>query len=104
VKTPPSSGPAIEAIPYIAPMMPVKTGLFSNGTLYAIITNAPLKIPAEPTPAIARPTISATDEGAAPHSALPISKMKIETRKTVLILKNVYSFPKNNCSAQVVNR
>lgn len=68
------------------------------------MTSAPLKIPAEPTPAMALPTIKATDDGAAPHTADPISKMKIETKKTVLILKNVYSFPKNSCSAHVVSR
>jgi hypothetical protein len=35
----------------------------------------PEKIPAEPTPAIARPTIRLAEEGAAPHSALPTSKV-----------------------------
>ena len=39
------------------------------------ITNAPEKSPAAPLPAIARPTISITDETAVAHIKLPNSNM-----------------------------
>jgi len=54
-----------------------------------MITRAPEKIPAEPTPAIARPTINAADDGAAPQTADPTSKIKIDTKYTVLMEKKV---------------
>src|SRR4051812_25324648 len=69
-----------------------------------MITRAPENIPADPTPATARPTIRALDVGAEPHTADPTSKIKMAVKKTVLILKNVYSFPKNSCRAHVVKR
>ena len=53
------------------------------------MTRAPQKMPAEPTPAIARPTINAEDVGAAPHSAEPTSKMKIEIKYIILMEKKV---------------
>jgi hypothetical protein len=49
------------------------------------MTNAPEKIPADPMPAIARPTMSALEVGAAPQTAEPISKMAIAVRYTYLI-------------------
>jgi len=49
--------------------------------------NAPEKMPAASSPAIARPTMSAVDEGAAPHISEPISKQVIASRKTSLMLK-----------------
>lgn len=65
---------------------------------------APEKIPADPTPAIARPIIKAAELGAAPQMALPISKMTSAVKYTHLIEKKVYSFPKNSWNAQVVRR
>ena len=44
-----------------------------------IITD-PEKIPAEPSPAIARPRINAVEFGAAPQTADPISKTPIAAR------------------------
>lgn len=55
------------------------------GTVYAIITKAPENNPAEPTPAIARPTMSVTEFGAAPQMADPISKIPIEIKNVHLI-------------------
>lgn len=60
--------------------MPVKIGLLTKGTAYAMMTRAPEKIPADPTPAIARPMMRATEVGAAPQTTEPISKMKIADR------------------------
>lgn len=80
VNTPPSSGPATDAIPYIAPKNPVNIGRFRRGTEYAMIIKAPEKIPADPIPAMARPMINAVEFGAAPQMALPTSKIKIAVR------------------------
>jgi hypothetical protein len=65
---------------------------------------APEKIPADPTPAIARPMIKAAELGAAPQMALPISKMTRAIKKTHLMEKKVYSLPKKSWNAQVVRR
>lgn len=50
---------------------------------------APENIPADPRPAIARPTIRASEVGAAPQTAEPISKIVIAIKKTHLIGKKV---------------
>ena len=49
-----------------------------------MITVAPEKIPAEPSPAMARPTINAVEVGAAPQTADPISKSAMALKKTIL--------------------
>lgn len=69
------NGPATDAMPYIPPIIPMYAGLFLNGTVFATIKMAPLKIPAAPTPAIARPIISAVEFGATPQTSDPSSKM-----------------------------
>lgn len=46
---------------------------------------APVKIPDDPKPEIARPIISVVELGAAPDSAEPTSKKKIPERKTHLV-------------------
>ena len=61
-------------------MKPVKMGRLWRGTVKAMMINAPAKMPAEPTPAIARPTIRALDVGAAPQIADPSSKRKMAIR------------------------
>jgi hypothetical protein len=48
---------------------------------------APEKIPAHPNPAIARPTISAFESGAAPHIKEPSSNTPIAARKVHFKLK-----------------
>jgi hypothetical protein len=47
-----------------------------------MIISDPEKTPAEPRPAIARPIMKAVELGAAPHTADPISKRAMATRKT----------------------
>ena len=51
-----------------------------SGTIEMIIIIPPENIPAEPKPAIARPTMNAIEFGAAPQSADPISNTKTEIR------------------------
>jgi len=60
--------------------IPVKIGLFTRGTEYAMMTRAPEKIPADPIPAMARPMMRATEVGAAPQTTEPTSKMNIADR------------------------
>ena len=62
--------------PYIAPISPEYIGLLTRGTAYAIMTRAPENIPADPTPATARPMIKATEVGAAPQ----MTTMMLSTR------------------------
>lgn len=45
----------------------------------------PAITPAEPAPAIARPIMRALEDGAEPHTAEPISKRAIATRKIVRV-------------------
>jgi hypothetical protein len=50
-------------------------------------------MPAAPTPAMARPTMSASELGAAPQMTLPTSKMMMETRKVILSGKYLNALP-----------
>lgn len=74
------SGPATEASPYIAPTIPTYIGRRTRGTVREIMITPPLKTPADPRPAIARPTIKAFDVGAAPQISEPSSKSAIAER------------------------
>jgi hypothetical protein len=74
------SGPATDAIPYILPKRAPYFALFSSGTEQAMIMKLPAKMPAEPTPAIARPMINAVEFGAAPQMSEPTSKITMETK------------------------
>lgn len=103
VKAPPISGPATDAIPYMAPIKPVYMGRFVTGTEYVMtatllspisqqhmpginsLIRAPLEIPAEPNPAMALPQIKAVEFGATPQTNEPSSKIPIARRKTHLI-------------------
>lgn len=47
----------------------------------------PDMMPADPSPAMARPMMKAGEVGAAPHTAEPTSNRKMAVRKTDLTLK-----------------
>ena len=64
-----------------------------RGTIGIIIIIAPVKIPADPNPAIARPVMKTSEVGAAAQTADPTSKMKM-TIKNVLV--DVRSVPPQN--------
>lgn len=59
-----------------------------NGAMIATTVAAPVKRPAAPTPAIARPTMKELEVGAAPHTADPASKISSAVRKTHFTLKD----------------
>lgn len=80
MKAPPISGPQTEAMPYILPSSAAYLARFSTGTDRVIMMKLPAKIPADPTPAMARPMIKAVEFGAAPQIADPSSKMMMATR------------------------
>jgi hypothetical protein len=62
-------------------------GRFLGGALNAASVKEPVFTPAAPSPAMARPTISATDDGATAHIKLPISNIKMATKNVILKLK-----------------
>lgn len=51
-----------------------------------MIIIAPEKIPADPTPAIARPMMKEVELGAAPQRVLPISKTTTHDKKTLAMM------------------
>jgi hypothetical protein len=74
-------------MPYIDPTIPTYIGRLTSGTVLDIMITPPLKTPAEPSPAIALPTIKAFDVGATPQISDPSSKSAMAERKTTLMLK-----------------
>jgi hypothetical protein len=64
-----------------------------------IVTSAPLKIPAEPAPEMARPTIKTADDGATADTSEPISKTKKPVRNVYLMENKAYSLPKRGTRA-----
>lgn len=83
---------------------PVYIGRLLRGTMYTIRIIVPEGMQAEPSPAIARPTINAIEVGVAPQSAEPISKTRMLPRKTHFGAKRVYSLPKTSWKAELVRR
>lgn len=94
VKAPPSSGPAIEAIPHTTPNSPNTTGLFGRATALLaqycdygylpdsdMMTSPPENIPATPIPATALPTMRTTLDGATAQINEPISNSTTAPRK-----------------------
>ena len=69
---------------------------FSSGTEQAMMMKLPAKMPADPTPAIARPMIKVVEFGDTPQMSEPISKMTMETKYAHLRLKKVKNRPHNN--------
>ena len=64
-------------------------GRFSIGATCAIAVMPPVKRPADPRPAIARPTTRAVDVGATAHTSEPTSKINNAIKKTILTGKKV---------------
>lgn len=71
------------------PILAVKIGRLCNGTAYATTTKAPVRIPALPHPAMARPIIKVVEFWATAQRRLPISNMTTEWRKVHLTSKRV---------------
>lgn len=75
----------------------MKIGLFWGGAQNAARVKDPVFTPAAPKPAIARPTIRATEEGATPQIKLPTSRRKIASRNVIFRLKKRYALPPFGC-------
>lgn len=87
--TPPSSGPAIDASPKVAPMKPWYFGRLDSGTRSARMTFAPVMLPALPRPARARPRMKGGEEGAAAQRMEPSSKRRMRVMKVGFAGKKV---------------
>jgi hypothetical protein len=72
-------------IPNMEPMRPIKRGRLCRGMTWVIMTVAPFWMPADPIPAMARPTINEVELGAAPQTAEPISKITTAAKKSILV-------------------
>lgn len=75
-------GPSTAHTPNDMPKIAVYIGRLLKGTSPTMTIMPPWKMPADPMPATALPMTNATDEGAAPQTTLPISKIRIAARKT----------------------
>lgn len=61
-------------------------------------------MPADPSPATARPMMKATELGAAPQRAEPASNSVMADRNTTLMLKKVYNLPNMSWKAELLSR
>ena len=59
----------------------MEMGIRCGRALKAARVNEPVCTPVAPSPAMARPMMSVTDEGGIAQIRVPISKMKVVTRK-----------------------
>ena len=70
-------------MPNMEAKRPWKAGRFRRGISGIVIMMAPVMIPAPPRPAIARPTIRASEFGATPQMREPISKTRMAKRNVL---------------------
>jgi hypothetical protein len=84
VNAPPITGPTTEEIKNTAPMKLWYKGLLRSGMICTVNTILPEKIPAEPRPAKARPTMKVEEFCETPQMRDPSSKMETLVRKTHL--------------------
>ena len=87
MKAPPKRGPTTDEIPNMDEIPPMKSGLFSKGTVNPRIVILPEKIAEAPAPAIARPTINITEFLAAAHMMEPNSNSTSANRYVHLTSK-----------------
>lgn len=79
-------------------------GRFREGTEYPTIVIPPEKMAVAPTPATAQPMISIREICVAVQRMEPPSKMMIAMRYVHLMLKYVYTFPKDGGRDVVVSK
>ena len=78
------------------PKIPEYSGRRRSGKICTINVKHLARMPAQPNPAIARPSTNILDVAALAHSRLPDKKMAIEASITRLTEKILYSLPKKN--------
>lgn len=69
-----------------------------------MIVIAPEKIPATPSPAMARPMMRVVEFGATPHINEPNSKITTAAMKNHLMENDWYSFPQLGCNEHEVKK
>lgn len=88
-------------------MLPNNAAYFArltSGTEHAMIIKLPAKIPAEPTPEMARPMMRVVELGDVAQMSDPSSNMVIEHRYAHLILKRVKQRPQSSWHEHVVRK
>ena len=70
-------------MPKTTPNMAWKAGRLGSGTMGIMIIIPPVKMPAQPKPATARPKMSAADDGAAAQMMEPSSKTAMQVRNVL---------------------
>jgi hypothetical protein len=82
VNAPPIIGPVTLEIMKTIPMKLWYSGLFRNGIVFTVKTIVPDMMPAEPRPAIARPTMNVEEFCETPQTKEPSSKIVTLARNT----------------------
>lgn len=85
----------------LARTMPMVPARFSIDESTVTTARLPLSSPAEPTPAMARPTMNIGEDTARAHISDPASKMTSVDRKVVFRGKLPNAFPINGCETQL---
>lgn len=89
---------------YINPTTAMKMGRDWRGTAAPTTTKLPVRIPALPRPAMARPTIKVIEFGATPQSSEPISNRNRAVRYAFLTEKSMKTRPNSGWKAHAVSR
>jgi len=88
----------------MVPTTAMKMGRDWRGTAAPTTTKLPVRIPALPRPAIARPMIKVIEFGATPQSSEPISNKKRAIRYAFLTEKSMKMRPNSGWKAHAVSR
>lgn len=94
-------GPTVCPIAIQAAPMPMRNARLLRGTVVATMVVVPVITPEAPRPQIARPIISAVDDGAVAQTRDPISNTLMKNRKTIFRWNRRYIVPVNGVKAQL---
>jgi hypothetical protein len=97
-------GPTVAPTPNINPTAAVYIGRSWSGTPIATMSKLPVKMPALPKPAMARPIMRHTELGAMPLTNDPNKNMNVDSIYDHLMWNSVNTRPKTGCNAQAVSR
>ena len=86
------------------PTTDINTGLGLSGTALATITKLPVRTPALPNPATARPMMRVRELCATPHMSDPIMKRNMDSKNDHLTEKSKKTRPNTGWNAHAVRR